>query len=342
MIVTGGAGVIGQAICRRLLQSDYVPVAADLKPAVDELDLHEAGLDGALAVAMDVSDRGSVAEAVGSVIADGETVAGLVNCAGILRDSFLGRSTTLTYSGANAVVTGAASGIGAATAATLMSAGIRTIRLDIRQPDPDPRYGEDLQVCCAADVRDPGVVAVLQARGVDTTAISYLVNCAGIIDNTGFTGVTREQWTRCLEVNLIGAYNLIDALTPSLRAGGAGAVVNITSIEAHRVIALSDPDPTPQYAASKAGLRMLTQTSARALAADGVRVNSVSPGFVATPMAATHGDTSSLPPTLATRVPAGRFARPDEIASAAAFLLSDQATYITGSDLRVDGGFELT
>ncbi|MGW4097944.1 SDR family NAD(P)-dependent oxidoreductase [Mycobacterium sp. NPDC004974] len=90
VIVTGGAGVIGQAICRRLLQSDYVPVAADLKPAVDELDLHEAGLDGALAVAMDVSDRGSVAEAVGSVIAEGETVAGLVNCAGILRDSFLG------------------------------------------------------------------------------------------------------------------------------------------------------------------------------------------------------------------------------------------------------------
>ncbi len=59
-------------------------------------------------------------------------------------------------------------------------------------------------------------------------------------------------------------------------------------------------------------------------------------------MAATHGDTNSLPPTLAPRVPAGRFARPDEIASAAAFLLSDQAAYITGSDLRVDGGFELT
>jgi 3-oxoacyl-[acyl-carrier protein] reductase len=90
VIVTGGAGVIGQAICRRLLQSDYVPVAADLKPAVDELDLNQAGLQGALAVAMDVSDRDSVAEAVGSVVADGETVAGLVNCAGILRDSFLG------------------------------------------------------------------------------------------------------------------------------------------------------------------------------------------------------------------------------------------------------------
>lgn len=90
MIVTGGAGVIGQAICRRLLQSDYIPVAADLKPAVDELDLAQADLTGALKVAMDVSDRESVQSAVDSVVDDDETVYGLVNCAGILRDSFLG------------------------------------------------------------------------------------------------------------------------------------------------------------------------------------------------------------------------------------------------------------
>ncbi|MDH6195207.1 NAD(P)-dependent dehydrogenase (short-subunit alcohol dehydrogenase family) [Mycobacterium frederiksbergense] len=252
------------------------------------------------------------------------------------------RSLALSFSGGDAVVTGAASGIGAATAAVLMSAGIRTIRLDIRAPEPDPAYPAELQVCCAADVRDPELLSTLRAAGAPTESISYLVNCAGIIDHTGFGGVTREQWLRCLEVNLVGAYNVIDALTPVLRAASTAAVVNIASIEAHRVIALSNPDPTPQYAASKAGLRMLTQSSARALAADGIRVNSISPGFVATPMAAAHGDTSTLPPALAPRVPAGRFAAPDEIASAAAFLLSDQAAYITGSNLRVDGGFELT
>ncbi|MBU8811233.1 SDR family oxidoreductase [Mycolicibacterium goodii] len=90
VIVTGGAGVIGQAICRRLLLSGYVPVVADLKGAVDGLDLVRAGMAGAVKVAMDVSDRESVHSAVDSVVGDGETVYGLVNCAGVLRDSFLG------------------------------------------------------------------------------------------------------------------------------------------------------------------------------------------------------------------------------------------------------------
>ncbi len=90
VIVTGGAGVIGQAICRRLLQSGYVPIAADLKEAVDALDLTAPGLEGALAVEMDVTDGENVRSVVGSLVAEGETLFGVVNCAGILRDSFLG------------------------------------------------------------------------------------------------------------------------------------------------------------------------------------------------------------------------------------------------------------
>jgi NAD(P)-dependent dehydrogenase (short-subunit alcohol dehydrogenase family) len=252
----------------------------------------------------------------------------------------LPKTLQLTFSGGDAVVTGAASGIGAAIGRVLMSAGVRTIRLDLQPPDRDPDYPAELQALVAADVRDSDLSTRFAEAGIGQ--ISYLVNCAGILDNTGFTGVDRKAWLRCLEINLVGAYNLIDTLAPALRQAQAAAVVNITSIEATRVIALSNPDPTPQYAASKAALRMLTQTAARALAADGVRVNSVSPGFVATPMAAAHGDTTVLPPALAARVPAGRFAAPGDIAHAVAFLLSDQASYITGTDLRIDGGFELT
>jgi 3-oxoacyl-[acyl-carrier protein] reductase len=90
VIVTGGAGVIGQAICRRLLVGGYAPVAADLKTAIDGFDADRDGLRGTIGTAMDVTDRESVMSSVSSVVADGETVAGLVNCAGILRDSFLG------------------------------------------------------------------------------------------------------------------------------------------------------------------------------------------------------------------------------------------------------------
>jgi NAD(P)-dependent dehydrogenase (short-subunit alcohol dehydrogenase family) len=252
------------------------------------------------------------------------------------------RSLPLTFSGGDALITGAASGIGAAIARTLMSAGVRTVRMDIRPPESDPTHGPHIQVCVAADVRDADVLRTLTDGGADPDGISYLVNCAGILDNTGFSGVSTQAWLKSMEVNVIGAYNLIDHLSPALRRASAAAVVNITSIEAARVIALTNPDPTPHYAASKAGLHMLTQTAARALAADGVRVNSVSPGFVATAMAAAHGNTTELPPSLADRVPAGRFAEPEDIANAVAFLLSDQACYITGADLRVDGGFQLT
>ncbi len=250
------------------------------------------------------------------------------------------RSLPFTFGGAGAIVTGAASGIGAATARTLMSAGIRTIGVDLREPEPDAVFA-DLQVCRAVDVRDVDGLSALVDEA-QSWGISYLVNCAGVLETTGFSGVTPAAWRRCLGVNLVGAYNVLDAVTPLLRQATSAAVVNITSMEAARVIALSDPDPTPQYAAAKAGLHMLTQSAARALAADGIRVNSISPGFVATPMAAAHGSTETLPASLLGRVPAGRFARPTEIAATVAFLLSDQAAYITGSDVRVDGGFQLT
>jgi len=90
VIVTGGAGVIGQAICRRLLLSNYTPIAADVKQAIDAFDPNQDEVQGTIAVAMDVTSRESVESAVGSVVPDGETLAGVVNCAGILRDSFLG------------------------------------------------------------------------------------------------------------------------------------------------------------------------------------------------------------------------------------------------------------
>ena len=247
----------------------------------------------------------------------------------------------LTFSAETAVVTGAAGGIGAATATTLLDAGLRVVCLDRVLPDGDGEH-DGRRRCVVADITDADAVGEALDDALKETPLGYVVNCAGVLDETGFAGVTADAWMRTLDVNLVGAYRLIDAATSRFAPHRGGAVVNVCSIEARRVVALSNPDPNPAYAASKAALAMLTRTAARALAPAGVRVNSVSPGFVATAMAAAHGDGSTLPASLAGRVPLGRFAAAPEIAAVIAFLLSDQAAYVTGADLRVDGGFELT
>ncbi|RZT11649.1 NAD(P)-dependent dehydrogenase (short-subunit alcohol dehydrogenase family) [Mycobacterium sp. BK558] len=251
------------------------------------------------------------------------------------------RSLPLTFAGASAVVTGAASGIGAATAQRLINAGIRTLAIDLHDPATRYQCGGDRMVSRAVDVRDSDAVKAAVQQSFPEGHVNYVVNCAGIPAHTGFRNVSADGWHSVLDVNLVGAYNVIDACADHLAAGEPAAVVNITSIEAGQVIALTNPDPNPHYAASKAALAMLTRTAARALGSH-TRVNSIAPGFVATPMAAEHGDTIALPARLAARTVINRWAQPRDIADAVAFLLSDQAGYITGVDLRVDGGFALT
>jgi NAD(P)-dependent dehydrogenase (short-subunit alcohol dehydrogenase family) len=251
------------------------------------------------------------------------------------------RSHALTFAGDSAVVTGAASGIGAATAQLLVDAGIRTLALDVNDADSRGLTRDDLMVGLSVDVRDSDALKTALRRAFPDGRLNYVVNCAGVPAHTGFRGVGAADWHAVLDVNLIGAYNVIESCADLLAAAHPAAIVNITSMEATRVIALTNPDPNPHYAASKAALTMLTRTAARALGGH-TRVNSIAPGFVATPMAGEHGDTSRLPTQLAARTVLNRWAAPHEIADAAAFLLSDQASFITGADLRVDGGFATT
>lgn len=251
----------------------------------------------------------------------------------------------LELSGATALVTGAASGIGLATTRMLGAAGVRVLAVDVATGLEDSVRDLVTAGCDVVAVRhditdEEGLVAALEAAGAD--GLAYVANCAGIHQQRSFDDITLDEWRRMLEVNLLGAFAVTRAAARWLRASGGGAVVNVTSTEAERVIALVNPDAVPHYAASKAALAMLTRSEAHALAADGIRVNAVAPGFVATPMTRGNHDASDLPEPARARALIQRYAEPEEIAVAVCFLLSDGAGFITGTTLHVDGGYLVT
>ena len=252
------------------------------------------------------------------------------------------REMPLHFTGAAALVSGAASGIGRATAHRLAATGMRVIMVD-RDPELDRVVdalvleGRDVVALRLDIVDEDAVAAGLERVGAD--GLAYVVNCAGVHGQASFDDITMAEWRRVLDINLLGAFAVTRAAATWMRESGGGAVVNITSVEARRVVALVNPDATPHYAASKAALEMLTRSMAHALAPDSIRVNAVAPGFVSTPMSRGNHATAGFPEQAASRTLVKRYAEPDEIAAAVSFLLSDEARFITASILDVEGGF---
>ncbi|GAA3201077.1 SDR family NAD(P)-dependent oxidoreductase [Nonomuraea roseoviolacea] len=246
----------------------------------------------------------------------------------------------MRLAGKVAIVTGAAGGIGAATAARFAAEGAFVTCVDLRAEavaELAGRIGPHAHGI-AADVASPDDNAriveqtVRRFGGVDVFVANAAVQFMGRIDDTA-----PEQWDRLHAVNLRGVYLGVQAVLPALRHRGGGSIV----ITASLLGIVGDPD-MPAYGAMKGGLRSMARALAAAHGPEGVRVNTICPGDVETELLddffAFQPDPHAARERLVERYPLRRFAAPDDVAAAALFLASDDAAYITGTDLVVDGG----
>ncbi len=228
----------------------------------------------------------------------------------------------------NAVVTGGGSGIGAAVAHRLRADGLRVATIDLNP-------GEE-KFCYAADVTDRAAVdAAMNEIRAELGPITVLVNAAGMDRFKRFIDLTFDDWQKVIDVNLNGVFHCIQATLPDMIEAGWGRIVNISSSSTHS----GQPFMAP-YVAAKSAVNGLTKSLALEYGPDGITVNAVPPGFIDTPMlrkAEKRGFLGDTEKQIAA-TPVRRIGRPEDIAAACAFLISEEAGYITGQILGVNGG----
>lgn len=265
------------------------------------------------------------------------------------------------FEGKVALITGAASGIGAATARRLAREGARVVIADINEAGAK-QVAEDIQraggvaIVVRADVSDPREVEAMTARAVEAFGrLDILHNNATLVEVGQIAHLTFEGWNRTLAVNLTGTFLGMKQALPVMRGHGGGAIVNTASISG-----LAGDYGLAAYNAAKAGVVNLTRAAAVEFARYRIRVNCICPGAIETPLLGSLlGDNDPVPHWILARAgrsipsaeqrqrfrerlvkahPLGRLGSPDEIAAVACFLASDDASFITGAAIVADGG----
>ncbi|MDZ4267326.1 MAG: SDR family NAD(P)-dependent oxidoreductase [Mycobacterium sp.] len=227
-----------------------------------------------------------------------------------------------------AVVTGGGSGIGRAVAERLRADGHAVATVDLNPSDEEFAHVAD--VTDRAQV-DAALVAVRDKLG----PVSILVNAAGLDGFKRFTDITFAEWRRVVDVNLNGVFHCVQAVLPDMIDAGWGRIVNISSSSTH-----SGTPYMSHYVAAKSAVNGLTKSLALEYGPAGITVNAVPPGFIDTPMLRSAESRGVLGDVQATieATPVRRMGRPEDIAAACAFLISEEAGYITGQILGVNGG----
>ncbi len=238
-----------------------------------------------------------------------------------------------------AVVTGGLGAIGSAIVDALVLAGHRVVALD--HPSAEVRAAEWLAMrpgCAAffADLADNETSSkTMQTIGSQIGPVDVLVNAAGITRDARFVKMSAEQWRQVLSSNLDSVFNATHPVFAGMCARGFGRIVNIASVNGQK-----GQFGQANYSAAKAGMHGFTMALAQEGAAQGVTVNTVSPGYIATPMTA-----AIKPEALAkvnAQIPLGRMGRPDEIARVVVFLVAPESAYLTGTNIPVNGGLYMS
>lgn len=240
-----------------------------------------------------------------------------------------------------AVVTGAASGMGLAIGQRLATDGHRVALLDL-DGDAVERAAADVRdtgaqaIAATVDVADRDAVdAALELVRKELGPVEIMVTSAGLDGFSPFTDITAEMWDRMIAVNLTGTFHCLQAAVPDMLAGGWGRIVTISSSSAQ-----GGAPRMAHYVASKGGVIGMTKALAVELGPHGITVNTIPPGAIETPMSRRAQATGSLPDTeiIAKMIPVRRMGTAEDVAAACAFLCSEEAGYITGQQINLNGG----